>query len=294
MMTFDRGFARLLLEICRYTYAAGFDDRLNAGDKQDALNWIKTVGGLLTDEPIILRGSKTSVACIAAYPDRNIVAYMGTKTQFDTFDNAMASIKDWSENFEALLAPFKLASEQLGAGHPENVNKDDLGGRVHRGFLDELAAIQGLVAVELLKLGGRSRPVYITGHSQGGGEAARATRAARRGIPGHVHLHVCGASSGQFGVRQIHSGYSPNSAHRIRGRHCAACAADPARQGNAEKSYRFEGSSVLTRTGSNAIEFPGSRRCRKRFCGRGDTLLWQPQNESPASRHFRRARGGVV
>ena len=168
MMTFDRGFARLLLEICRFTYAAGFDDRLNAEDKQDALNWIKTVGGLLTDEPIILRGSKTSVACIAAYPDRNIVAYMGTKTQFNTFENAMASIKDWSENFEALLAPFKLTSEQLGTGHPQDINKDDLGGRVHHGFLEELAAVQGLVAEELLKRGGRSRPTYVTGHSQGG------------------------------------------------------------------------------------------------------------------------------
>jgi triacylglycerol lipase len=177
MMTFDRGFARLLLEICRFTYAAGFDDRLNAGDKQDALDWIKTVGGMLTDEPIILRGSKTSVACIAAYPDRNVVAYMGTKTQFNTFDNAMASIKDWSENFEALLAPFQLTSEQLGANHPQDVDKDNLGGRVHHGFLEELGAVQGLVAEELLKRGGRSRPVYVTGHSQGGAEAALATRA---------------------------------------------------------------------------------------------------------------------
>jgi triacylglycerol lipase len=181
MMTFDRGFARLLLEICRFTYAAGFEDRVNAGDKQDALNWIKTVDGLLTDEPIILHGSKTSVACIAAYPDRNIVAYMGTKTQFNTFDNALASIKDWSENFEALQTPFKLASEQLGTGHPEDVDKNDLGGRVHHGFLEELAAVQGLVAEELLKRGGRSRPVYVTGHSQGGAEAALATRALLAG-----------------------------------------------------------------------------------------------------------------
>ncbi len=181
MMTFDREFARLLLEICRYTYAAGFDDEANAGAKQDALNWIKTVGGLLTDAPIILRGSETSVACIAAYPDRNVVAYMGTKTQFDTTDNAVASIKDWSQNFEALLGPFKLGSEQLGAGHPEDVNKDDLGGRVHRGFLEELGAVQGLVAAELLNRGGRSRPVYVTGHSQGGAEAALATRALLAG-----------------------------------------------------------------------------------------------------------------
>lgn len=80
-MTFDRVFARLLLEICRFTYAAGFNDVNNVPDKQDALDWINKIGGHTTDESIILRGSSTPVACIASYPDRNIVAYMGTKTQ---------------------------------------------------------------------------------------------------------------------------------------------------------------------------------------------------------------------
>jgi hypothetical protein len=47
MMTFDRGFARLLLEICRYTYATGFSDEDNTADKNDALSWIKKIGGLL-------------------------------------------------------------------------------------------------------------------------------------------------------------------------------------------------------------------------------------------------------
>jgi len=181
MMTFDRGFARLLLEICRFTYAAGFDDAEDASDKQDALSYINRVGGGATAETIVLKGSNTSAACIAPYPDRNIVAYMGTKTQFDTFDNALDSIKDWSKNFEALLVPFKVADELLGAGHPDNVDKDNLGGRVHGGFLEELCAVQGQVVATLADLGGRCRPVYVTGHSQGGAEAALATRALLAG-----------------------------------------------------------------------------------------------------------------
>jgi triacylglycerol lipase len=181
MMTFDRGFARLLLEICRYTYATGFSDEDNTADKNDALSWIKKIGGLTTDEPILLNGSKTSVACIASYPDRNIVAYMGTKTQFDTIDNAIASSKDWTQNFEARPVPFKLTSEQLGNGHPQNVDKDNLGGRVHEGFFEELCAVQAKVVAKLLELGGRNRPLFVTGHSQGGAEAALATRALLAG-----------------------------------------------------------------------------------------------------------------
>jgi len=183
MTTFDREFARLLLEICRYTYAAGFDDAENAADKRDALKWIRQRGGLTTHKPTILHGSKTSVACIAPYPDRNIVAYMGTKTQFNTIDNAIASGKDWTQNFEARPVSFKLASEQLGQGHPQNVDKDNLGGLVHKGFLEELDAVQDQVVATLLKpeRGGRSRPVFVTGHSQGGAEAALATRALLAG-----------------------------------------------------------------------------------------------------------------
>jgi len=117
MMVFDSTFARLLLEICRYTYAAGFHDKENASDKKDALKWINKAGGPVPSKPTILNGSKTSVACIVSYPDRNIVSYMGTKTQFNTIDNAIASSKDWTQNFEARPVRFKLASEQLVPYH---------------------------------------------------------------------------------------------------------------------------------------------------------------------------------
>lgn len=176
MESFDRNFARLLLEICRYTYAAGFNDHTNTEDKADALSYITKAGGLL-NEPILLKGSTTSVACITSYSDRNIISYMGTKTQFNTLGNALASIKDWAQNFEALLVPFKLTDKQLGISHPQGIDINNLGGKVHKGFLEELSAVQSLVVEELLKRGGRDKPVYVTGHSQGGAEAALATLA---------------------------------------------------------------------------------------------------------------------
>jgi hypothetical protein len=149
MTTFDGLFARLLLEICRYTYAAGFNDEKNQGDKQDALAWIRNTGGFITQETTLLVGSVTSIACIASYPDRNIVAYMDTKTHCNTFENIIVSIDGWHKNIETLLKPFKLSSEQLGAGHPPDVDKDYFGGRLHEGFPHELAAAQAQVTATL-------------------------------------------------------------------------------------------------------------------------------------------------
>lgn len=180
-MTFYRICARLLLEICRYTYAAGFNDQKNDADKQDALKWIKGTDEILTSEPIMLHGSATSVASVVPYADRNIVAYMGTKTQFDTFENAISSIEDWHANIKTLQVPFRLTSEQLGVGHPQNIDKDNLGGKVHRGFLEQLAEIQEQVTTTLMAYGGRDKQVIVTGHSQGGAEAALATRALLAG-----------------------------------------------------------------------------------------------------------------
>jgi len=181
MNTFNRKFARLLLEICRYTYAAGFNDNAITGKEQDALSWINKIGGLTDGSPIILNGSKTSVACITSYPDCNIVAYMGTKTQFNSVNNTTASFRDWLENFKVRQVPFKLTSDQLGVGYPQGIDKDNLGGMVHECFLEELTAVQDQVVGRLLKCGGRNRAIYITGHSQGGAVAALATRALLAG-----------------------------------------------------------------------------------------------------------------
>jgi Lipase (class 3) len=178
MTIFDQKLARSLLEICRYTYAAGFDDALNAADKKDALKWIEEAGELAADAPTILRANRTSVACVVPYVDKNVVAYMGTKTQFNTPANAVASTADWFQNVEAPQVPFRFTPEQLGT---TGTRPRDLGGRVHAGFLEELAAVQGLVVAELMKRGGKTRPLYVTGHSQGGAEAALATPALLAG-----------------------------------------------------------------------------------------------------------------
>ena len=175
MATFDRDFARLLLEICRYTYAAGFNSSSDATDKEEALELIKKAG--VPDAPTMLKDDhpvSTSVACITSLPDKNIVSYMGTKTEFKPPTAAMDSIMDWFHNFEMLAVPFKLTADQLGADIP---SKDNLGGLVHRGFLEELTGVQAKVVAELLKRGGKEKPLYVTGHSQGGAEAALATRA---------------------------------------------------------------------------------------------------------------------
>lgn len=166
MMTFDRKFARLLLEICRYTYAAGIDNQNNAKDKQDALNWINKAGGLRTDmaEPIkIIHGNKkTSVACIASYPDKNIVSYMGTTTDFSSLNVAINTTKDWLENIKLLLVPFELTNEQLGiTGSPSmKVNLCGTDGKVHKGFLDELSSVQAHVLQELENRGGKNKPLW--------------------------------------------------------------------------------------------------------------------------------------
>ncbi|MGR8931449.1 MAG: lipase family protein [Gammaproteobacteria bacterium] len=175
--SFDREFARLLLEICRYTYAKSFRLFDEAGD---ALKWIDSQTGKTGKyapeslEPI--RGGNTSVACVFRYPDKNIVCYMGTKTEFNTLKNGKESIEDWLKNFRGAPVSFKFGKACLATEQDM-----DLGGDVHAGFLSELTAVQAQVVDTLLSNGGKAQPLYVTGHSQGGAEATLATRALLAG-----------------------------------------------------------------------------------------------------------------
>ena len=215
---FDRKMARLALEICRYTYAAGVGDSEDAADMAEALAYITTHSNPITKEskpgkPIPIDGGRTSFACVVPYADRNVVSYMGTKTQFDIHelkeslnrlkqakglelfttmreevkaDIAIVkkfrdSLKDWGKNGKARPVAFQLDAEHLGK--PAGATVDPLEGRVHRGFLEELKGVQRQIVATLLehgsdpRLGKEARPVLVTGHSQGGAEAALATRA---------------------------------------------------------------------------------------------------------------------
>jgi len=90
---FDRKLARLLLEICRFTYADGAGGERNKKDRDNSLNYIEshspaTVTGKLLDTSSIFGvglGS-TSKACVVSFADRNVVSYMGTEAEFDIHD----------------------------------------------------------------------------------------------------------------------------------------------------------------------------------------------------------------
>lgn len=179
MTSFDRKFSRLLLEICRYCYASDFDDKNNQNDKKDAYDYINKVSHITDKNLIILNGSDTSVACIAVFPDKNIVSYMGTKTEFK--DELGESVHDWIKNFEIEPVDFSLSESQLGKQLSEKTDKFNLGGKVHHGFLSELKAIQAQVVKTLEENNGYKKPLFITGHSQGGALAALATRALLAG-----------------------------------------------------------------------------------------------------------------
>lgn len=175
MSTFDHKDARLLLELCRYTYAAGCEAEANARAREDALEWINASD--TPDALVVLKDAKpvtTSVASVASFRDKNVVAYMGTTSEFKVGAGLSSSIVDWIQNLRVLPVPFSLTEEQLGGKCP---GMDDLGGLVHKGFLEELRAVQAKVVAELLKYDGKTKPLFVTGHSQGGAEATLATRA---------------------------------------------------------------------------------------------------------------------
>lgn len=210
MPALDRKLARLALEICRYTYAAGIGNAANEPDANDALKYIVNYISHLPDPlnkfkttPFHVAGSETSFACIVPFPDRNVVSYMGTKTEFRAvkFSNFMdllkgggvtisdtlqalgfikeflQSLHDWGNNGRARPVPFHLEGAHIGKA--EGVT---LEGRVHEGFLSELSTVQAQVVSilndkSLRNSDGSRRKVLVTGHSQGGAEAALATRA---------------------------------------------------------------------------------------------------------------------
>lgn len=180
--SFDRDTARLALEACRWTNcaAAGAKESANLAEAQAQ---IENRGRPLR-APLRVRGeglhALTSFAGIVPEPERNIVAFSGTLTEFRLPSNwglgdlltLFQSLADWVQNGRAAPVPFQLSAEDIGLWRTI-----DLGCEVHGGFLDELKAVLRPVIDQLLKLGGASRPLLLTGHSQGGAVAALATLA---------------------------------------------------------------------------------------------------------------------
>ena len=98
----------------------------------------------------------TSFAGVLRYPDKTVLAFQGTITK-----QSVQSVKDWLQNFRAVLVP------ALG-----------LPGLVHAGFADQLKLIYEDLLADLTK--GFAPPLYVTGHSQGGAVAALATKALQQ------------------------------------------------------------------------------------------------------------------
>ncbi len=212
--SFESSTARLALEICRYTYAVGVksdDNTANDAAKEQSLEYITDHStesstspdcplGMLLKGPKSIFGGPTSFACVTSFEDCNVVSYMGTKNEFRAIDFAeffdlfqsgnvaaialkgtkvvrqlLESLEDWGRDGEARSVSFDLDGSHIGKSQGVTLE-----GRVHEGFLKELRAVQEKVIAELrnFKLAnGSDRKVLVTGHSQGGAEAALGTRA---------------------------------------------------------------------------------------------------------------------
>lgn len=102
----------------------------------------------------------TSFAAIVEYESEIVLVFQGTINDFGREGVfSWDSLVDWIHNFRFQ----QVAAEKSG-----------LPGRVHEGFLEQLNLIydQLVSALSILK----HKPVYITGHSQGGAIASLATK----------------------------------------------------------------------------------------------------------------------
>lgn len=168
-MSFDRSLARLLLEVCRYTYADHVANPGSAWDRADALREIQSRAPD-SAPPVPITdgvGPATSTALVLPRPDVNVVCFMGTETELADLRRRAASVADWFQNVRFAPVPFELPGARLDC-------------RVHDGFLSELRQVWPALIDRLGQLGGPMRPLQVTGHSQGGAEAALAAAAFLR------------------------------------------------------------------------------------------------------------------
>ncbi len=101
------------------------------------------------------RAEATSYVAVLPRADKTIVAFQGTITSFAQTEQ---SILDWIKNFRAALR--------------QSLN---IPGLVHDGFANQLELVWDKLQAALV--GRETLPIYVTGHSQGGGVALLATKA---------------------------------------------------------------------------------------------------------------------
>lgn len=173
----DLQLGRVLLEVCRHTYATGAGGAANAADLADADGWISrlapssSLGAL--HESVSFQGQSdgdTSKACVLRFERANVVSFMGTEAEFSLRDREKLrlSLRDWLQDGRAKPVPFVLPAAVTGGRTLQ------LPGLVHHGFLNELSAVLHPVLRQLESWKGTTRPLVITGHSQGAAEAGLA------------------------------------------------------------------------------------------------------------------------
>jgi hypothetical protein len=157
---FNIEIARLLGRACQYVY--DFPDPAWKVLSPD------TAGACVT--PIFKCNDAgkppTSFATVLEYGKFNVVAFQGTITRDPDpkvlLRNNLDAVLDWLQNFRALL----VTSDGLSF---------DVPGRVHEGFASQLHIIYPALTAALKDKG--IKPLYVTGHSQGGAIAAIAAKA---------------------------------------------------------------------------------------------------------------------
>jgi hypothetical protein len=201
--TYDPALASRLAKCC--AYAQDFDgSSVLQRERRQALPAVR-------DNPVSLRApgaDATSYATVFRGDDEVIVAYRGT----------MPNLLDWAENFEADLVPAEAPPEAVGrAGGARHVFRDAGGtpARAHRGFLEELLAVQPSVLAAIgrddaaaIRRG--DRRLYVTGHSQGAviGTIAAAAFAAAGLPPTATYAFAC-PRPGDAALRRVIERASP-------------------------------------------------------------------------------------
>lgn len=119
--------------------------------------------GVIGEEQFHGGPKKISNAVLVKFADKNVLAFQGTITEFKgaTKATALVSVRDWIDNFKV------EADRSLG-----------FPGQVHHGFATQLSHISDSVLKTLndLNPAERQKPLYVTGHSQGGAIATIATK----------------------------------------------------------------------------------------------------------------------
>lgn len=142
--------AKICCKLCEYGYR-----RMVGGQSEPAL--LTSCGVLLES----FERDGTMSVMVAELADRRIVMFPGTQSEWEVLRNprlTYESIRDWLKNVK-----FSLTSgATLGVG-----------GRIHRGFCSEVMGLMPLIefALDRHVVTFGSKPLVITGHSQGAAEA---------------------------------------------------------------------------------------------------------------------------